>query len=43
MSGLEETSNDLLKVKRDQELDADADEELEDDFLVDSTRYLFYR
>ncbi|KAM6924004.1 protein farnesyltransferase/geranylgeranyltransferase type-1 subunit alpha, partial [Xenentodon cancila] len=43
MSGVVETSNDSVEVKESQEFDVEADEHFGDDYVVDPTRYMFYR
>lgn len=42
MSVVEETSNNSVDEKEDREVDGEADE-LDDDYFVDPTRYIFYR
>lgn len=42
MSVVEETPNNSVDVKEDREVDGEA-EELDDDYFVDPTRYIFYR
>ena len=42
MSVVEETSNNSVAVKEDREVEREV-EELEDDYFVDPTRYIFYR
>uniref|UniRef100_A0A3P8SHX5 Protein farnesyltransferase/geranylgeranyltransferase type-1 subunit alpha n=1 Tax=Amphiprion percula TaxID=161767 RepID=A0A3P8SHX5_AMPPE len=43
MSGVEATSTEPLQVKEDQEFDVEAEDHLGDDYVVDPTRYMFYR
>lgn len=44
MSAAEETSNNSMDVKEDAEFDVEAEEDnAEDDFFGDPTRYMFYR
>lgn len=43
MSGVEETSNDSVEVKENKEFDVEAEDHLGDDYVVDPTRYIFYR
>lgn len=42
MSVVEETPNNAVDVKDDREVDGEVDE-LDEDFFVDPTRYIFYR
>lgn len=42
MSVAEDTSNNSVDVKEDRQVDGEADE-LDDDYFVDPTRYIFYR
>lgn len=43
MSGVEEISNNSLDIKEDRGFDVEAEDQLDDGFFVDPTRYLFYR
>ena len=43
MSGVEDISNQYVDVKEDTEFNVEAEDHLEDDFVVDPTRYKFYR
>lgn len=44
MSVAEETSNNSMDVKEDAEFDVEAEEDnLDDDYFGDPTRYMFYR
>lgn len=43
MSAVEETLNEPAGVKEDNEFDVEAEDQLVDDYVVDPTRYLFYR
>lgn len=44
MSAVEETSNNSMDVKEDAEFDVEAEEDnLDDDYFGDPTRYMFYR
>lgn len=43
MSTLVETSNEPAEVKEGQEFDVEAQDHFGDDYVVDPTRYLFYR
>uniref|UniRef100_A0A8D3AP68 Protein farnesyltransferase/geranylgeranyltransferase type-1 subunit alpha n=1 Tax=Scophthalmus maximus TaxID=52904 RepID=A0A8D3AP68_SCOMX len=43
MSAVEESSNDSVEVKEDSEFDAEAEDQLGDDHVLDPTRYIFYR
>lgn len=43
MSGVEEISNEPVEVKEDKEFDVEAEDQLEDDYFHDPTRYMFYR
>lgn len=43
MSGVEETSSESVEVKEDTEFDVEAEDHLGDGFVVDHTRYIFYR
>lgn len=42
MSVVEETSNNSVDVKEDREVVEEADD-VDDDYFVDPTRYIFYR
>uniref|UniRef100_A0A8C9Y9F9 Protein farnesyltransferase/geranylgeranyltransferase type-1 subunit alpha n=1 Tax=Sander lucioperca TaxID=283035 RepID=A0A8C9Y9F9_SANLU len=43
MSGVEEISDESVEVKEGEEFDVEAEDHLRDDFLLDPTRYIFYR
>ena len=43
MSGVEESSHESVEVKENNEFDDDVEDQLEDDYAVDPTRYIFYR
>lgn len=43
MSAVEETSSESVDVKEDKDLDVEPEDNHGDDFLLDPTRYLFYR
>ncbi|KAG7517448.1 farnesyltransferase/geranylgeranyltransferase type-1 subunit alpha [Solea senegalensis] len=43
MSGVEVSSNESVEVKEENEFDAEAEDQLEDDYILDPTRYKFYR
>lgn len=43
MSGVEETSNESVELQEDTDFNVEAEDHLDSDYVVDPTRYMFYR